>query len=314
MPIEDELVELLRERGLRVTPQRRAILGAFEQSAGQHLSADEVHTRAAAVVPDLGRGTVYAALAELTELGILSSWGSADPVRYETNTASHQHFRCHLCMRLFDVAMPAPAAGSLRAEGFVVEQMTVTAAGVCSQCVEYDKGLRAGARRARNRAASDLPPDVAADAADTPVGTLRLGATPKGVVRVVFDNHSDVPALDEAIRRRRGSRAAREHLTAAKSAVAEFFSGGSATGCAIDWDVLPGAGILRAAQDIPRAQDTSYDVLDTPVGAEECGRAIGANPVAVLVPCHRVTRGREVPGDYVGGSEAREALRELERA
>ena len=42
---------LLRARGLRVTPQRRAILGAFSHGADEHLSADEIHARAAAVVP-----------------------------------------------------------------------------------------------------------------------------------------------------------------------------------------------------------------------------------------------------------------------
>jgi O6-methylguanine-DNA--protein-cysteine methyltransferase len=55
-------------------------------------------------------------------------------------------------------------------------------------------------------------------------------------------------------------------------------------------------------------------VLDTPAGGRERGRVLGANPVAILVPCHRVTRGPEVPSEYVGGAEAREALRRLERA
>ena len=101
--------ELLRARGLRVTPQRRAILGAFSHGDAEHLSADEIHARAAAVVPELGRGTVYAALAELTELGLLAARGSPEPVRYETNTEPHQHFRCRLCLRLFDVDLADPA-------------------------------------------------------------------------------------------------------------------------------------------------------------------------------------------------------------
>jgi methylated-DNA-[protein]-cysteine S-methyltransferase len=63
----------------------------------------------------------------------------------------------------------------------------------------------------------------------------------------------------------------------------------------------------------PFGADLSYDALDTPAGAAARGRTLGANPVAVLVPCHRVTRGREVPTEYVGGAARREALRELER-
>src|SRR4051794_1406815 len=95
-------VSALRAQGLRVTPQRRAILGAFAEHPDEHLSADEVHARAAAAVSELSRGTVYATLAELTELGLLAALGSADPVRYEANTRPHQHFACRLCRRLFD--------------------------------------------------------------------------------------------------------------------------------------------------------------------------------------------------------------------
>jgi Fur family ferric uptake transcriptional regulator len=302
--------ELLRTRGLRVTPQRRAILGVFSHHAAEHLSADEIHARAAAVVPELGRGTVYATLAELTELGLLAALGSPEPVRYETNTGPHQHFRCRLCLRLFDVELADPAVA---AEGFVVERITITAEGVCAECVGYDKGLRAGAKRARSRPSTDLPDGLAATTAETPVGRLTLGATADGVMRAVFDGHADVPALREAIDGRRGSRAAREHLAAAKAAVAAYFAGHTAGECAIDWEGLPGVQTLRAAMAVPRAQLASYDTLDTIAGARERGLVLGANPLAILIPCHRVTRGREMPGEYVGGAERRLALCELER-
>ena len=94
--------------------------------------------------------------------------------------------------------------------------MTITAEGVCAECVAYDKGLRAGAKRARGRSSADLPPGVAAATADTPVGRLTLGATPDGVVRVVFDGHADVRALLEPVAAAAGSRAARDHLAAAR--------------------------------------------------------------------------------------------------
>jgi Fe2+ or Zn2+ uptake regulation protein/O6-methylguanine-DNA--protein-cysteine methyltransferase len=313
MPFGPDPGELLRARGLRVTPQRRAILGAFSHGTAEHLSADEIHARAAAVVPDLGRGTVYAALAELTELGILVARGSPEPVRYETNTAPHHHFRCRLCLRQFDVALAEPAPDALAAEGFVVEQVAITADGVCAECVAYDEGLRAGARRARGRPSDDLPDGVAAATADTPLGRLTLGATADGMVRSVFDGHGDAPALAQAADGRRGSRAAREHLAAAKAFVEAYFAGRPASECTIDWARLDGLETLRAAMAVPRAQLASYDALATPAGARERGLALGANPLAVLIPCHRVMRGREVPGDYVGGTERRLALCELEQ-
>ena len=84
--------------------------------------------------------------------------------------------------------------------------------------------------------------------------------------------------------------------------------------CAIDWEQLPGAETLRAAMAVPRAQLASYDTLDTPAHARERGLVLGANPLAILIPCHRVTRGREMPAEYVGGAERRLALCELERS
>ena len=314
MTVERDYGEVLRARGLRVTPQRRAILGAFSNGPAEHLSADEIHARAASVVPELGRGTVYATLAELTELGILGALGSPEPVRYETNTTRHHHFRCRLCVRLFDVEVPEADTEDLRHRRFVVEHVAVTAEGICADCVAYDKGLRVGAKRARGRPSPKLPANVAANTAETPLGTLTLGATPEGVVRVVFDNHADVPALEDAISARRGARAARDHLVAAKGAIAQYFAGRPAGECAIDWDSLPGARTLRAALAIPRGQDASYEALDPATEALERGRILGANPVAILVPCHRVTLGHEVPGEYVGGVDKRDALRELERA
>jgi Fe2+ or Zn2+ uptake regulation protein/O6-methylguanine-DNA--protein-cysteine methyltransferase len=311
---ESDTSDLLRSRGLRVTPQRRAILSAFTDSSAEHLSADEVHARAAAIVPELGRGTVYAALAELTELGILAARGSPEPVRYETNTSAHQHFRCRVCLRLFDVEIPEPDTGGLASAGFVVEEVSVIADGVCAECVDYDAGLRAGAKRARSRPSPGLPAGLAAATVDTPLGPMALGATPGGVVRVVFESHADAEALRAASRARRGGREAREHVAAARAAVDDYFAGGAAADLEIDWASLDGAETLRAAMAIPRAREVSYDVLDTPAEASERGRVLGANPVAILVPCHRVIRGREVPGEYVGGAEQRKALLDLERA
>ncbi len=312
--IEGDPGEALRAWGLRVTPQRRAILGAFSSGAEQHLSADEVHARATAVIPEIGRGTVYSTLAELTELGLLLAHGSPEPVRYETNTEPHQHFRCRLCLRLIDVEMLVPVAGELTKQGFDVERMTVTAEGVCADCVAYGRALRSAARRARARPSSSFPDGMAAAVMDTLVGPLAMGATSQGVTHVVFDNHADAPRLREMSRRRLGGAAARRHLAAATEAVNGYFAGRAVPACAIDWESVGGAATLQAAMAAPPGEDTSYDVLATSAGAAASGRLLGGNPVAILVPCHRITRGREVPAEYVGGPEQREALRAFERA
>src|SRR6202020_2637017 len=99
----DDAGELLRARGMRSTPQRRAILSVFSGGRTEHLSADEIYARASEALSGLSRATVYATLAEFSELGLLSAFGSPEPVRYETNTTHHSHFRCRLCLRIFDL-------------------------------------------------------------------------------------------------------------------------------------------------------------------------------------------------------------------
>src|SRR4051812_5887934 len=139
----DDAAAALRARGLRSTPQRRAILAAFDGGATEHLSADVVHARASRSLPDLSRATVYATLAEFAEAGLLAAVGAPEPVRYETNVGDHAHFRCRVCLRLFDVAWPAPPQ-ALTEPGFAVERVDLRAEGVCADCAAYEVGLAEG--------------------------------------------------------------------------------------------------------------------------------------------------------------------------
>src|ERR1700760_1203818 len=141
----DDVAGLLRRHRLRVTPQRRAILNAFRGTADEHLSAEEVMSRASQAVPEIGRGTVYATLAELAELGLLGSVGNPEPVRYETNVAPHDHFRCRLCLRLFDVELGGRELRTRPLPGYAVEAVAVHGEGICAQCHDYERGLIDGA-------------------------------------------------------------------------------------------------------------------------------------------------------------------------
>src|ERR1700749_2966429 len=142
----DDVAGLLRRHNLRVTPQRRAILHAFRATADEHLSAEEVLSRASRAVPEIGRGTVYATLAELAELGLLGSVGNPEPVRYETNVKPHDHFRCRLCLRLFDVEPGARPLEARIVPGYSIEAISVHGEVICAQCHDFERGLIDGAR------------------------------------------------------------------------------------------------------------------------------------------------------------------------
>jgi Fe2+ or Zn2+ uptake regulation protein/O6-methylguanine-DNA--protein-cysteine methyltransferase len=308
---------VLRERGLRSTPQRRAILLAFGAGAGAHLSADEVHARASRELPDLGRGTVYAALAEFTQAGLLAAFGTSEPVRYETNTAPHDHFRCRLCLRLYDLDK-LHAAGQALPRGFTLERIETRAEGACAECADYQRGLKKGARTIASRGAlpDPLPKGLACRAMAGPLGTLLLAASPVGLVRLAFDDHGDAHELRTRAGGRRGSQAAREHLERAAHELQSYLQGHTIDiRSPLDWDVLtaPDREGLAATRAIAYGDHRSYAALGSERSAYELGLTMGANPIPIVAPCHRVTRGIEIPQVFVGGIERRHWLDAHER-
>lgn len=154
-----DLVERLRRHGWRLTAQRRVVA---EVLAGEHvhLTADEVHARAAARLPEISRATVYNTLNELRELGELleiSLDGRAK--RYDPNAmAPHHHLVCESCGQIRDVQPRGEAGLTLPAaqrRGFKVSAVDIVFRGLCTGCAA--KGARPAAA-ARARRARPCPP------------------------------------------------------------------------------------------------------------------------------------------------------------
>ena len=75
------------------------------------------------------------------------------------------------------------------------------------------------------------------------------------------------------------------------------------------------SGLLK----IPYGQTVSYSQLAEMIGvgrlsARAVGSAVGKNPIAIIVPCHRVIREDGKIGEYAGGVERKEKLLTLEGA
>jgi Fe2+ or Zn2+ uptake regulation protein/O6-methylguanine-DNA--protein-cysteine methyltransferase len=313
----DDTAGLLRRHHLRVTPQRRAILNAFRGTADEHLSAEEVLSRASQAVPELGRGTVYATLAELAELGLLGSVGNPEPVRFETNVEPHDHFRCRLCLRLFDVELGGRELQTRPLPGYSIDAVAVYGEGTCAQCHDYERGLIAGAAGVIERPilSDEAIADLSCLRVDSPMGELALGASPDGVVRVAFEDHADFESLGRRAKTRRGSLAGRDRVTMLNATFAGYFGGGrDAPTNVIDWHLLAddAAELLRSVQKIPYSEPLSYDRIMASMSAYDCGLIVGANPMPLLIPCHRVGRGSNRVEAYVGGLDRLRFIQEFE--
>jgi methylated-DNA-[protein]-cysteine S-methyltransferase len=164
--------------------------------------------------------------------------------------------------------------------------------------------------------------DVAYTTIDSPVGTLLLAATPKGLVRVAYDTEDHDHVLSTLSQRLspRVLRAPRR-LDAAARELDEYF-GRQRQAFDLPLDLSLSSGFRQLVQrhlpEIGYGQTRTYRQVAELVGNPKAVRAVGTacatNPLPVVVPCHRVLRADGTPGGYVGGPAAKQALLTLEAA
>ncbi|MFM9443935.1 methylated-DNA--[protein]-cysteine S-methyltransferase [Streptomyces acidiscabies] len=160
---------------------------------------------------------------------------------------------------------------------------------------------------------------------DSGIGPLLLAATGQGLVNVVF--HA-TDAVRERALERLGDRlgAVPEAapgspvLAEAVRQVEEYFAGRRRDfALPLDWSLISGFNrrVLRElAAGVPYGAVVGYGDLARRVGqpeaAQAVGAAMGANPLPVVVPCHRVVESGGGIGGFGGGLETKRRLLALE--
>ncbi|MFF9805204.1 methylated-DNA--[protein]-cysteine S-methyltransferase [Streptomyces coeruleorubidus] len=160
---------------------------------------------------------------------------------------------------------------------------------------------------------------------DSDIGPLLLAATGKGLVNVIF--HATDAVRDRAVERL-ASRLGTEPveapgsplLTEAIHQVEAYFAGDRRDfDLPLDWSLISGFNreVLRElASGVPYGTVVGYGDLAGRVGqpgaAQAVGVAMGANPLPVVVPCHRVVESGGGIGGFGGGLETKRKLLALE--
>jgi len=171
------------------------------------------------------------------------------------------------------------------------------------------------------RARSEGLATVAYDRIDSPVGPLWIALGPKGVAGIHFGAEPSEGELRRLVRlygpgivpdRRRVGPLARE--------LDQYFEGRRRE---FDLPVdIAGLSpfhqrVLRALLRVPYGAVTTYQRVARIAGNEKApraaGRAVGSNPIPIVVPCHRVIASDGTLGGYGGGLPAKRLLLELER-
>ena len=163
--------------------------------------------------------------------------------------------------------------------------------------------------------------DVAYASVDSPLGPLLVAATPEGLVRVSYTQFRGEDETLEELARRVSPRVleAPAKLDRVRRELDEYFDGRRQDfDLAIDWSHLAGftREVLRATAQIPFGDVSTYagvaEAAGSPRAVRAAGNALGANPMPVVVPCHRVLRTGGKLGGYTGGLERKEFLLRLE--
>jgi O-6-methylguanine DNA methyltransferase len=157
---------------------------------------------------------------------------------------------------------------------------------------------------------------------DSPVGTLRLASTSAGLAYLELP-HASGRGMRGWLRRCLPGARVQEGFAPNKRAIAQVveYLEGKRTAFDLDLDLRGTAFQLEvwtALRHIPYGETRSYSdvarTVERPGAVRAVGTANGANPVAIVVPCHRVIQSSGRLGGYGGGLELKAKLLAMEQS
>jgi len=192
---------------------------------------------------------------------------------------------------------------------------------IFSSSVEIDEDCQAGVVRfeffqkpfAASIFAMHLPGKIFYTVMQSPLGPLLLAATEKGIYRLLFDTRVPVAHQDQVWIE------SPDHLRRSEEQLKAYFCG-ELRNFTLPLDLRGTPFQVKcweALCRIPYGATCSYAELAAQVGSPRAFRAVGQanhnNPVAIIVPCHRVIGANGTLTGYGGGLSVKERLLRLER-
>ncbi|SEB16825.1 Fur family transcriptional regulator, peroxide stress response regulator [Thalassobacillus cyri] len=132
-----EAIVTLKDSGVRITPQRHAVL-EFLLNSMTHPTADEIYKALEGKFPNMSVATVYNNLRVFKDIGLVRelTYGDASS-RFDCNTTEHYHVICESCGKIVDFHYPSLDEVESLAEqvtGFDVSNHRMEVYGICSDC------------------------------------------------------------------------------------------------------------------------------------------------------------------------------------
>lgn len=144
----------------------------------------------------------------------------------------------------------------------------------------------------------------------SPAGPLLAAASSRGLMMLAYRDDDEEAPED-------GDPAA---LEPARRQLEEYFAGTRREfDMPVDWTLVRGfaRSVLEATSRIPYGETRTYAQIAAEAGSPRAfravGNALGSNPIAIVIPCHRVTASGGRIGGYGGGLGRKRLLLDLER-
>lgn len=138
----DKLKNNLKEKGYKLTPQRRAIVDIIISNEGKHLTTEELYDLVKVNCPEIGLATVYRTVQLLEEMGVICRFELDDGCNryelvHEEENHRHHHLICTNCGKVIEVE--ADLLEILEQDiqtkyDFKVKNHSVKFYGLCSEC------------------------------------------------------------------------------------------------------------------------------------------------------------------------------------
>ena len=163
--------------------------------------------------------------------------------------------------------------------------------------------------------------DVAYATTDSPLGTLLLATTPRGLVRLAYVDYEDEDEVLDELATKVSPRVLRatRRLDDPRRELDQYFAGRREQfDLPLDWQLTRGFGrrVLQATARIPFGSTATYKQVATDAGSARAyraaGNALGSNPIPIIVPCHRILHSGGGLGGYTGGLDRKRALLTVE--
>lgn len=152
---------------------------------------------------------------------------------------------------------------------------------------------------------------------NSPMGTLRI-VIEEGAVVAITNHVTQAEAAGGSGQGQAAGCAASDTMEVVKAELADYFQGRRQT---FDFAVAPRGTefqqqVWQALLEIPWGQTLSYgqvaERVGRPAASRAVGGAVGANPILIAIPCHRVIRGDGSLGGFSAGLANKVLLHQLE--